>query len=328
MSITAQPRTRSDPRTGIAFILLAMLAVSVNDMLVKRLSGGYPLHEIIFVRSAIALCFSVLILQVEGGWRILRTDKPWLHLLRCLLIVGANMTYFAALAVLPLAEATALFYVMPLFITVLSVPLLGERVGPWRIGAVLVGFAGVMLMLRPAGGAGGDEVPRLMLMLPMLAALLYAFMQILTRRLGVASKASAMAIYIQCAFIAVSLGFFVIAGDGRFAAGSENASVQFLLRGWRWPEPGDRLLFVLLGTVSAVVAYSLSQAYRSAEAATVAPFEYAALPLAIFWGWTIWGHLPGPWVSAGIVLIVGAGLTVFLRERRRNAPDRPPPRRW
>ena len=328
MSITAQPRTRSDPRTGIAFILLAMLAVSVNDMLVKRLSGGYPLHEIIFVRSAIALCFSVLILQVEGGWRILRTDRPWLHLLRCLLIVGANMTYFAALAVLPLAEATALFYVMPLFITVLSVPLLGETVGPWRIGAVLVGFAGVMLMLRPAGGAGGGEVPRLMLMLPMLAALLYAFMQILTRRLGVASKASAMAIYIQCAFIAVSLGFFVIAGDGRFAAGSDNASVQFLLRGWRWPEPGDRLLFVLLGTVSAVVAYSLSQAYRSAEAATVAPFEYAALPLAIFWGWTIWGHLPGPWVSVGIVLIVGAGLTVFLRERRRNATDRPPPRRW
>src|SRR5690606_20509655 len=133
MTVSAPPIIRSDPRTGIAFILLAMLAVSVNDMLVKRLSVGYPLHEIIFVRSTIALCFSIVLVRFEGGWRILRTDRPWLHLLRCLLIVGANMTYFAALAVMPLADATALFYVMPLFITLLSIPLLGERVGPWRI---------------------------------------------------------------------------------------------------------------------------------------------------------------------------------------------------
>ncbi len=326
MATIAQPAARSDPRTGIAFILLAMLAVSVNDMLVKHLSGDYPLHEIIFVRSAIALCFSLVILQVEGGWRLLRTDRPLLHLLRCLLIVGANMSYFMALAVLPLADASALFYVMPLFITLLSIPLLGERVGPWRIGAVVVGFGGVLLMLRPAGGE--LAVSRLVLLLPMLAALLYAFMQILTRRLGVRSKASAMAIYIQCTFIAVSLGFFAIGGDGRLAEGSDNASLQFLLRAWRWPAPGDRLLLAGLGTVSAVVAYSLSQAYRSAEAATVAPFEYAALPLAIFWGWAVWGHLPGPWVSAGILLIVGAGLTVFMRERRRRAPPPRPARRW
>ena len=86
--------------------------------------------------------------------------------------------------------------------------------------------------------------------------------------------------------------------------------------------------------VSAVVGYALSQAYRSAEAAVVAPFEYVALPLAIFWGWAIFGQLPGPWVVAGIALIVGSGLTVFLRERRqpRPADTRPAdsrlPRRW
>lgn len=326
MTTIDPPRTRSDPRTGIAFILLAMLAISVNDMLIKHLSGDYPLHELIFVRSAIGVCFSLVILRFEGGWRSLLTDRPLLHLLRCLLIVGANMSYFMALAVMPLADAAALFFVMPLFITLLSIPLLGERVGPWRLGAVVVGFGGVLLMLRPAGGELG--VSRLMLLLPMLAALLYAFMQILTRRLGVSSKASAMALYIQCTFIAVSLGFFVLTGDGRFAEGSDNASVQFLLRAWSWPAPGDRLLLLGLGIVSAIVAYSLSQAYRSAEAATVAPFEYTAMPLAIFWGWAIWGHLPGPWVSAGIVLIVGAGLTVFLRERRTAAPTARPPRRW
>ena len=326
MRATAPALTQSDPRTGIAFILLAMICLSANDMLIKRLSDAYPLHEIIFVRSAVALLFSLVIVQLEGGWHILRADRPFLHLLRCLLIVGANMSYFMALAVMPLAEANALFYVMPLIITILSIPMLGERAGPWRIGAVLVGFCGVLIMLRPAGGELEAGASKLMLLLPMLAALLYAFMQILTRRLGVTSKASALAIYIQCTFVVVSLGFYLVAGDGRFAEGSDSPSLQFLLRAWHWPEREDQFLFAGLGIMSGVASYALSQAYRSAEAATVAPFEYTALPLAIFWGWAIWGDLPGPWVSAGTVLIVGAGLPVLLHERRASPPR--PPRRW
>jgi S-adenosylmethionine uptake transporter len=319
----------SDARKGIAFILLGMLCISVNDVLIKRLSGDYPLHEMIFARSAIGLAVSLAILQFEGGFGALRTARPFLHLLRGLLVVMANMTYFTALAVLPLAEATALFFVAPLFITVLSVPLLGERVGPFRMAAVVVGFGGVLLMLRPAGGAGGAEVHRLTLLLPMLSALFYACFQIMTRRLGAASTASAMAVYIQSTFIAVSLVFFLLAGDGRFAAGVENESLRFLLRAWYWPAAEDLWLFLALGGISGVVGYCMSQAYRSAEAAVVAPFEYVALPLAIFWGWSVFGHLPGPWVLAGIALIVGAGLTVFLRERRSGpAVGRRPLRRW
>jgi S-adenosylmethionine uptake transporter len=239
------------------------------------------------------------------------------------------MTYFTALAVLPLAEATALFFVAPLFITALSVPLLGERVGPFRMAAIVVGFGGVLLMLRPTGGGGGAEVHRLTLLLPMVSAFFYACFQILTRRLGAASKASAMAVYIQSTFMGVSLAFLLAAGDGRFAEGVENESLRFLLRAWRWPGLEDLVLFLALGTISGFLGYCMSQAYRSAEAAVVAPFEYVALPLAIFWGWTIFGHLPGPWVMAGIALIVGAGLAVFLRERPRGRPEeRRPLRRW
>jgi S-adenosylmethionine uptake transporter len=319
----------SDPRKGIAFILLGMLCVSVNDVLIKWLSGDYPLHEMMFARSVIGLAVSLTILQFEGGFRELRTARPFLHLLRGLLVVMANMTYFTALAVLPLAEATALFFVAPLFITLMSVPLLGERVGPFRMLAVVVGFGGVLLMLRPAGGAGGAEVDRLTLLLPMASAFFYASFQILTRRLGAASKASAMAVYIQGTFIAVSLGFLLVAGDGRFAEGVENGSLRFLLRAWRWPAAEDLWLFLALGTISGFVGYCMSAAYRAAEVGVVAPFEYVALPLAIFWGWSIFGHLPGPWVMAGIALIVGAGLTVFLRERGRGrTPDRRPMRRW
>jgi S-adenosylmethionine uptake transporter len=312
---TAQTRLQN-PAAGIAFILLGVLAISVNDMLIKFLSGGYPLHQMVFTRSAIGICFSLALVQIEGGWQILRTATPGLHVLRCGLIVTANMTFFAALAVLPLAEATAVFFVAPLMITLLSVPLLGERVGPLRLGAVVVGLVGVVVMTRPWAAGGTREVAAGVYLLPVVAALTYALNQLLTRKLGGASRASALAVYIQGGFIVVSLGFWIVAGDGRFADGLRNESLVFLLREWTWPEGRDVWLFAGLGANSAVIGYCLSAAYRAADAATVAPFEYVGLPLAIFWGWVVWGELPGPVVTAGIVLILGAGLFVFLRERQ------------
>lgn len=310
----------NNPSAGIAFILMGILAISINDMLIKLLSGDYPLHQMVFVRSAIGLCFSLILVQIEGGWHILRTDTPWLHTLRGVLIVISNMTFFSALAVLPLAEATALFFVAPLLIPLLSIPLLGEKVGPLRIGAVVVGLLGVVIMTRPWERGDAREVSMLIYLLPVAAALTYALNQIMTRMLGVRSRASAMAIYIQLAFIVVSLGFWAAAGDGRHAEGLQNESLIFLLRAWVWPGGNDIWLFLGLGLNSAVVGYCLASAYRLADAATVAPFEYAGLPLAIFWGWMIWGDLPGPVVLTGITLILGAGLFVFLRERRRQRP--------
>ncbi len=305
---------------GIGFILLGMLAISVNDMLIKWLSGDYPLHQMVFIRSAIGILFSLLIVHFEGGWQILKPRRPWLHLLRGLLIVTSNMTYFAALAVLPLAEATALFFVAPLFITLLSIPVLREKVGIWRLSAVALGFVGVVIMQRPWQSPDEIDVDRFILVLPLISALTYACNQILTRHLGVQAKASAMAIYIQASFIAVSLGFYLVAGDGGFASGVDNASLVFLLRAWTMPSGYDAWLFVALGFNSAIIGYSLAQAYRLADAATVAPFEYAGLPLAILWGWLIWNELPVAEVWIGISLIVASGLFVFFRERVRQRP--------
>lgn len=313
MQIAAQSR----PGAGIVLVLIGVLSISVNDMLIKQLSGGYPLHQVVFTRSAIGILFSLTMVQFEGGWSVLRTRQPGLHMLRGLMVVTANMTFFLALAVLPLADATALFFAAPLFITLLSIPLLGEKVGPLRMGAVIVGFAGVVLMQRPWQGSGDLEVSRLMLLLPVLSALAYALMQIMTRKLGATTKASALAVYIQAMFILVSLGFWAVAGDGRFAEASNNASVQFLLRAWVWPRDGDWIYLVGLGMNAAIIGYCLSQAYRLADAATVAPFEYVGLPLAVFWGWAIWGTLPSWEVWTGIALIMGAGLFVFLREQQK-----------
>ncbi len=310
----------NNPGLGIFFIVLAVAGFSINDMFIKQLSGDYPLHQMVFVRSAIGIGFSLVILQFEGGFRLLRTSRPWLHLLRGLCIVAANLAFFAALAVIPLADATALFFVGPLFITLLSIPFLGEKVGPRRLGAVLVGFVGVLIMLRPGADATGPVPDRTILLLPILAAFAYACMQILTRRLAATATASAMAIYIQATFIVVSLLFWAVTGDGRFLAGVENESMIFLLRAWVWPAQEHLAIFLALGVLSAVIGYSLSQAYRQANAATIAPFEYVALPMSIFWGWAVFGDLPDLWVFSGIALIAAAGLYVFARENRKARP--------
>lgn len=301
---------------AIGCVLAGVAAISVNDVLIKQLSGGYPLHQMVFIRSAIGIVFSLMLVQMEGGFAILRTRTPGLHLMRGALVVVSNLTYFAALAVIPLAEATALFFVAPLMITLLSIPLLGEKVGPLRLTAVSVGFAGVVLMMRP--WESETEVSRIILFLPVLAALTYALNQILTRRLGATTRASALAVYIQGTFIVVSLAFYLVAGDGRYAVGVENGSLQFLLRAWVWPEGGDRWLFLGLGLNSAIIGFALAQAYRLADAAVVAPFEYIGLPLAIFWGWVIWGDVPTPIVWAGSALILGSGLFVFIREKFKS----------
>lgn len=312
-------RTASDrPGLGILFICLGIVAISVNDMLIKLLSGGYPLHEIVAVRSGAGLMITLSLVRLEGGWHLLRTSTPWAHLLRGLMVVLANMTYYAAVAVMPLAQATALFFVAPLFITLLSIPLLGEKVGPLRIGAVIVGFLGVLVMQQPWNE--DLTVSRYVLALPVVSALFYAVMQVLTRKLGISTRASVLAVYLQGVFLAVALGFWLVAGDGRYAGSFDSESMHFLLRAWVMPTSQDALVMLGLGLLSGLVGYALSAAYRLAEAAVIAPFEYIGLPMAILWGWLIFGEWPGLSMWAGCALIVGAGLFVFLRERRRDSP--------
>ncbi len=303
---------------GILLICLGVVAISINDLLIKVLSGGYPLHQMVFARSAIGLLFTFGFVFYEGGLGILRSKTPFLHMLRGALVVFANMTFYAAVAVLPLGQATALFFVAPLFITLLSIPMLGEKVGPLRMGAVIVGFAGVLIMQQP--WKNDLEVSRIVLLLPVIAAALYALMQVMTRRLGVTTRASALAVYIQGTFLVVSMGFYLVAGDGRFAEGVTNDSLLFLLRAWVWPQPGDWPVFIGLGVCSGLIGYCLSAAYRMANAATIAPFEYIGLPMAIFWGWLTFGEWPTVSTWIGCALIIGAGLFVFLREQAKARP--------
>ena len=310
---------------GIFCVIGAGVAFTTNDMAIKWLSGDYPLHQIILARSLVALLLTLAILvPLEGSFRRLLTWRWRLHLVRGGIVVVANMTFFLGLASLPLGEATAIFFVAPLFITALSALLLAETVGPRRWAAVLVGLAGVMVMLRP-----GSDSFQVAAVLPLAAAFCYALLQILTRKLGDTETASTMATYIQICFVAVSAGFGLIAGDGRFASAEAGAEMAFLLRPWIWPSAADVGIMLGLGFLSAIGGYLMSQGYRLSEAGLVAPFEYAALPLAVFWSVVLWGDWPDETAWVGIALICGAGLYVFSRETvlgKKIALRRPMPR--
>ena len=309
-------------RWGIACMIAGMFLISLNDMLIKAMSGGYPLYQLVFLRSFIGIFFALVILQMEGGWRLLNTGRWGLHVLRCVLIVFANSSLYAAIVAMPLATANAIYFVAPLFVTLLSVPVLGEHVGLRRFMAIAVGFAGVLLMMVPQFG-GGEEALGWVVILPVLAAAGYAAMSVLTRKLGSTSRASALAIHIQLAFILVGGVMFFVAGDGRYVTEDTGDSLRFLLRPWVWPEPGDWPYIGLLGLLSGGVGYLMTQAYRLSRASVVAPFEYILLIFALIWGWTVFGEWPEDVVFYGAAIVIASGVYVFLREgRMREKPVR------
>ena len=306
------------------YVFLGMLCISINDLLVKQFSKNYPLHELIFIRSLIAILFTLLLVKSEGGLKILKTQQPIQHALRAVAIFLCNMIFFSAIATLPLATATALFFVAPIFITLLSIPLLGEKVGIRRLSAVITGFLGVFIMMKPNTWSISD-IPPFIYFLPVIAAVLYALMQIMTRKLSKSSKPAALAFYIQLTFVIFSLIFGFIFGDGKLADVSSNTSLQFILKGWSVPEISDLPYFVALGFLAAGVSYFMSKAYSTAAAASVAPFEYVLLPLSIFWGWTFFGDVPDLYIFIGIIFVVGSGLYVLIREKKKEIPSLPFP---
>ena len=298
------------------------ICFSIIDVIVKFLSGDYPLYQVVLLRSLVAMPILLLIIvPLEGGYHVLRTRQPKLHLIRCCAVLFANICFYTGLAVMPIADAVAIAFATPLIVTTLSVFLLGERPGPWRWSAVAVGFLGVLIIMRP--GPGSFQAAAL---LPFFGACGYATLHVLTRRAGGADSAAALSFYPSMAFLIVSALVGITTGDGRFAAG-DNAAVDFILRAWVWPAPGDWWLFVALGLTASIGGYMVSLAYRLCEAGLVAPFEYIAMPMAVLWGILVFQEWPDLQVWLGSALIIGAGLVSVWRETRNNRPvNRPRPR--
>lgn len=311
----------SNPVLGALCAVGASAAFTLNDMAIKALSGDYALHQVVLIRTVLGLIVLLaVVMPLTGGWHQMRTGRPWLHLLRGLFVVGANLTFFTALATMPLAEATAIYFVSPLILAGLSVVILGETVGPRRWAAIAVGLVGVVIIIRPGGSAF-----QMLSLLPLLSAVFYAANHVLTRRLGLRDSAATLAFYIQLSFLSVSLAVGLAIGDGKLDSGSHGPALTFLTRAWIWPPAEDWLLLLATGVGSAMGGLLISQAYRLCEAALVAPLEYVALPMAIVWGFAVFGDWPDPMAWAGIALILGAGLYMIWRETRAAPPAGPGP---
>lgn len=315
----------SSPLGGALCASAAVVCFSLNDVSIKFISGDYALHQIVLFRSVIGLGLLVgLLVPFSGGLPSLRTKRLGLHLVRGLCVVFANLCFFLGLASLQLAEGTAIFFISPLLITVFSVLLLKETVGPHRWAAIFVGLIGVVIMLRP-----GTSAFQLASLLPVAAAFGYACLHMLTRYIGKTESALTMSFYIQVTFLLVCCLFGLLTGGGQFA-GHENASVEFLLRAWVTPDPADLLFFLLIGFASAFGGFFISQAYRNNEAGYIAPFEYIAMPLAVIWGYLVFQDWPDQLSFLGMGLIIWSGLYVIWREIRAKSatvPDTPRYRR-
>jgi S-adenosylmethionine uptake transporter len=305
------PLKSLNPNTqGILCLVGALGSLTISDSIIKWLSPELPLHQITLFRSCFALLAVMVMVQMEGGLVTLKTRRPILHFMRGSMLVLANMFFFVALAAMPLAETVVLFYTAPLFICMLSQPVLGEKVGLRRWFVIVVGMIGAIVMLRP-----GSDLFQLVSLLPVMAALCYAAMIMMTRKLGIRESAGALTFYIQISFIVISalVGFAI--GDGRHDV-YDNASLGFLLRAWYWPSMLQYQLLLLCGLIVACGGYLISQAYRLGEAPAVAPFEYSSLPFALLVGYYLWGDWPDWPAFVGTGLIIGSGLLVVYLESR------------
>ncbi len=303
------PRATSPALSGALFAMLAATCFSINDGLIKALSDGYPLHQLVFIRAVVGMVVLLaLVIPLTEGYRAIGTKRPFLHLARGLFIVFANLTFFLGIAAMPLAEAVAIFFINPLLIALASILFLGESVGPRRWGAIAFGLVGVLIMLRP-----GTEAFQVAALLPILAAVGYTGLHIMTRKIGTSDSLMTMSLSVQIVFLFISLAIGLALGDGRFAT-FDHPSLQFLFRAWAWPEPFDFAIMIASGLLVAGGGVSITQAYRSSEAALIAPFEYVALPLSVLWGLLFFAEWPDGVAFFGITLILGSGLVLIWRE--------------
>lgn len=295
--MSTPPHARASAAGGIACILGGMLCLTISDSLAKWLGAHYAPIQLLFLRGSIALTVIATAVLAVAGRPALRTRYLRLHMLRGAINVASASCFYLGLTLLPLAEVTAIAFAAPLFVISLSALLLREPVGAGRWAAVLVGFLGVLVVVRP--GVSGFQPAGL---LPLATALCYAFMMLTARRIGPDEKMPTMM-------------FYIALGQVVFSAALQPWFWQ-PVQAPHWPGIAGIAVFSTLGLGL------ITQAFRIAPASTVAPFDYSGIVWAVLFGWLFWDELPDVWAWVGSALIMGSGLYVAISEARRGRAAR------
>ena len=298
---------------GVSFLVLAMFIISLQNIVVKWIGGDYSALEIVAFRSLIALPCTLLFYRYEGKRGLPTTQQPRLEYIRGVFLFLSYTTFMMGLAALPLADIEAIRFSGPLMITFLSVVMLGEKVGPRRWLALLIGFAGVLLIVRP--GSATFDLGSVFILI---SVLFYALTVMITRKLQTNDSSATMAYYSSLVYLAAAL---ILTPLPAIAGGAPDAhpGVAFLIRPWNMPDFFDLALMASLGLIWAGWMYCLSRAYSLAQASLIAPFEYASLPINIVWGFLIWQDVPTWMTLAGAFLTLASGLYVLNREQMEAA---------
>ncbi|WP_420326667.1 DMT family transporter [Mameliella sp.] len=276
---------------GLGLMCVGVASLSANDALAKFLVADYSPVQILFLRNVIALPFAILLTLKMGGAGALRSGRPVAHLVRGVLWIAATVLFFTSFLYLDLAEATALIFVAPLFTTAISALFLKELVGPRRWLAVCLGFVGVLIVIRP--GASAFQPASL---LPVLTAFLYALLMLSARWVDARESVWTMLLYLTGA--SAFLSAFI---------------VPFV---WVPVRLGDLWLFAAIALFGTAGMTMMTQAFRLAPAAIVAPMDYTAIVWATAFGWLVWGEVPDRTAFYGAAVIIASGLYVIWRERR------------
>lgn len=303
---------------GVSYLLLAMLILSLQNIAVKWIGGDYSVLEIVTIRSLTALPFALLFYRYEGGQGLPTTQQHKLEYVRGILLFLSYTTHMMGLAALTLADIESIRFSGPLVITVLSVLMLGEKVGPRQWVALFVGFLGVLLIVKPGSTTFNPGS-----IFILLSVLFYALNVMITRKLRTTDSSATMAyysslVYLVAAFVLSPLA--VLIGERPDA----HPSIAFLLHSWTMPTLIDWAIMAGLGLVWAGGMYYIARAYSTAQASVIAPFEYLSLPINVMWGLVIWHEFPTLTTLAGALLTLASGMYILYQEQRQrtivNAP--------
>ena len=296
-SITVSPSSDNSLQ-GIGFMIFMTACFSSLDASAKYISSELPLWMVLWGRFVFHFLFIAFFFLRTAPKGIIYTKNIKLQILRSTLIFCAGVTFWAGLMYMPLVECMVILFTSPLWVTVLAVPLLGEKFGLHRWGCVIVGLFGVVIVIRP-----GIEIIHWTAILPLCAALFYACLQIATRVLGQRDSALTTLFYSSiCGLIFSSI------------------LVIFL---WESPSPTQWLLLMWLGFIGALGHYFMIKAFEKAQASLLAPFNYISLIWAALFGFLLFGDWPDGWTIFGAVIIVSSGLYQIRRETRTIAVYNP-----
>ena len=290
-----------------------MAVLSLQNIAVRSIFENYAVLQIVIVRSVVAIPCTLLFFRYEGHWGVPRTTRFALHFWRGFLLFVAYTTYFMGLVAIPLADASAIRYAAPIFVTFFSVIILGETVGLRRWLGVFIGFIGVLLIVRP--GATTFNIGAIFVLI---TALTYALSAILTRRLKTTDSSATMSYYSTLVYLLAALILSpIVAYIG--STGQTHPSLIFLLRPWAMPTGTDWAIMLALGLIWTTGMYFVAQAYSLTLASVAAPFEYTALPINVMWGFLLWHEIPTLTTWLGAILTIASSLYILYRDVRQKA---------